>query len=119
MSKEKQKENLADHGKILAEWKFPEITLHSRSILWYFVMSVVCIGLIIYAIVVSNYLFAIMIVLFAMTLFVIYRNPSDVHFKITEDGLEVGAKFYEYKQFERFWMIYEPPEVKNIYFDFK
>jgi len=47
------------------------------------------------------------------------KKPDKVSLAITEDGLEVGNNFYLYKEIKKFWIIYEPPDVKNLYFDFK
>jgi len=44
-----------------------------------------------------------------------YKN---LDFAIYERGLRVGEKFYDFKEIKDFYEIYEPPEVKNLYFDF-
>ena len=40
-----------------------------------------------------------------------------VSFKITEDGIVINGKLYEYKVIKNFYIIYEPPEVKTLYFE--
>ena len=40
-----------------------------------------------------------------------------VSFKITEDGIAINGKLYEYKVIKNFYIIYEPPEVKTLYFE--
>lgn len=35
---------------------------------------------------------------------------------ITEDGLLINDKLIEYKDLHQFYIIYYPPEIKNLYF---
>ena len=46
------------------------------------------------------------------------RRGSDRHtFAITEDGLLVGNEFFPYEKIKNFYIIYQPPDVKMLYFD--
>ena len=48
------------------------------------------------------------------------RNPALLRITITEDGIEIGDKnFYKWQDIDKFWIVYEPPAVKNLYLDFK
>jgi len=38
---------------------------------------------------------------------------------ITEDGIFIGSKFIEYEDLRSFYIIYYPPEIKNLYFETK
>ena len=108
-----------DHGKRFASWVFPEFEDHKRSKLWYIIASIVLIGLVIYGIASTNFLFAIFFAL-ASFIYVIrmQRRPRIISFAITEDGLEVHESFYAYKDLDKFWIVYEPPEVKTLYITF-
>jgi hypothetical protein len=44
------------------------------------------------------------------------QRPLELNIAITENGLVVGNKLYRYSELENFWIIYEPGEVKNLYF---
>ncbi|MFA5030579.1 MAG: hypothetical protein WC495_03260 [Patescibacteria group bacterium] len=109
----------ADHGKRHASWVFPEFEDHNRGRRWYIIASIILVGIIIYGIASANYLFA---VFFALAAFVyairIPRKPRLISLAITEDGLEVHETFYAYKDLEKFWIVYEPPEVKTLYITF-
>ena len=117
MENEKQKE---DHGKTLIAWTFPEFIKHQRTGGWYVGMAILLAALVIFSILTQSYL---LLVIIAMVVIIYYirarKEPDLVHFGITEDGLEIGETFYPYKNIKNFWIIYEPPEVKNLYFDFK
>ena len=45
--------------------------------------------------------------------------PAQLMVSIFEDGIQAGENFYAYRDLKSFWIIYEPPEVKTLYFDFK
>lgn len=80
-------------------------------------MGIVGVSLLVYSIIDANYLFVLIIVLFGIILFLQeMQEPMDVTFAITETGVVVGRKFYSYSELENFWMIYNPPMVKTLYF---
>jgi len=108
------------HGKILAFWSFSEFPQYSRSAGWYFTFGIMTSILILYTIFTKNFLFGVIIIMFTLIIFLhSTKKPDKVSLAITEDGLEVGNNFYLYKEIKKFWIIYEPPDVKNLYFDFK
>ena len=58
--------------------------------------------------------------MFGIVLVINHRQePSKINFSIDHDGLHLGDKFYKYKDIAKFWIIYQPPHVKNLYFEFK
>ncbi|MEK9130351.1 MAG: hypothetical protein AAB526_03085 [Patescibacteria group bacterium] len=106
--------------KTLVVWYFPEFIKHERSREWYFLMIVVAIGLLLFAILTKNFLFAIIIVLIGMILALFdSKKPMAIKFQIVERGIQISEKFYPWRELENFWIIYQPPEVKNLYFKFK
>lgn len=107
-------------SKILLSWKFPEFPIYQRGTNWYIWMGLVGGALIIYAIITANFLFAIILVLGALILFVrSHGQPRAIEFTITDMGLSVGETFYPYKEIKNFWIVYEPPEVKSLYIDLR
>lgn len=109
-----------DHGKRFASWNFHEFQAYKRSIGWYIVAAIVVIGLFIIALRQKNYLFVVIIALITFIYLILnQRKPRLVTFSISEDGLEVHETFYPFKDIKKFWIIYEPPEVKILYFDFQ
>jgi len=108
------------HGKIWAYWSFPEYVKAKRSKNWYFFTTIIVLALLTYAILTTNFLFALIIIL-GVTILIISgkREPKEVDFKITEDGLEVDKDFYPYKDIKHFWIVYEPPEVKTLFIVFR
>ncbi|MBU0707707.1 hypothetical protein KKG41_05030 [Patescibacteria group bacterium] len=109
-----------DHGKTLISWKFPEYVEHKRSKAWYIIFFVIGIGAIVYSIFTQNILFIVIIIILWTTILIsTRRKPQRLRVNITEDGLEIEDKFYEYDKFNNFWIIYNPPEVKYLYVSYK
>lgn len=124
MPKEKSEQENAvpkgEHGRIWAEWLFDEYPQHERNRVWYFWFIVIVAGLIVYAILANNPLFAVIIFMVAFIIFFQGRKqPNQIKFQITEDGLILDDKIYEYNRIGQFWIIYNPPDVKELFFDFK
>jgi len=109
----------ANFGEIVYQWKVKEYQRYDRDRRWYIFMGTIGALLIIFALVTANYLFALLIVLFGVILFLSdMREPLEVPFAITNTGIIIGDKYYRYSELDSFWMIYNPPDVKNLYFSF-
>lgn len=118
MPKEEQKqENLLKIGEVFAHWTFPEHTKYEHGRKWYVWFTVLMLGLLIFSLVTLNFLFAVIIIVSAVVIFLNdVREPMQMSFYIGEGGILVGTKFFDYKDIRTFWLIYEPKEVKNLYF---
>jgi hypothetical protein len=109
-----------EHGLIYASWVFPEYPRYERGFVWFLVVLLIGVGLLLYALISGNFLFAIIILMFALVIYMAAAGePADVRFSVTEEGVELGRSFYPYKEIRNFWFVYEPPHVKNLYIDFK
>ncbi len=109
--------DLTKYGRILAEWQIPEYIKYERSFAWY--ISTIGFGafFLVHALLTANFLFAIIILLIGSILFIHERrHPDMIDFLIMETGIALGDKFYSYKELSSFWVVYEPPAVKLLYF---
>ncbi|MFC1687178.1 hypothetical protein ACFL0L_01200 [Patescibacteria group bacterium] len=109
-----------EHGKIHASWVFPEFSVTKRSRLWYIFASLIAGGAIVLLLLQANPLFAV----FIMLVVIIYvvrqkQQPTTIVVSITEDGIEIGERFYSYDDLKEFWIAYEPPKVKRLYVRFR
>ncbi|MFH1291811.1 MAG: hypothetical protein ABIH87_01265 [bacterium] len=104
-------------GKLIYKWQVREYEKPGSDRRWYTMMGLAGALLLIFGLFTGNYLFILVIVLFAIILFLhSMQDPMEVDFAITETGIVLGNKFYRYSELENFWIIYNPPEVKNLYF---
>ena len=114
-----QSEQSSDHGQVAFHWSFPESTRYQRDKNWYWTAGLVVAGLLLYSLLTRNFLFALLVILATLTIIMFQRNIKEVDFQITEDGILVNNKFYDYKAVKNFYIIYEPPAVKSLYFELK
>jgi hypothetical protein len=106
-----------DHGRIFFSWKFSEFSQYKREQGWYFGGGAVVVLFLIYSIITRNFLFGLITIIAALIVLMFHRSSNEVEFKITEDGILVNDKFYDYKVIKNFYIIYVPPEVKTLYFE--
>lgn len=117
---EEMMEVLGEQGDTIFSWLIDEYERHERGPIWYAVAFLVGVSLILYALVVQNFLFAIIIVMFGVIIGLSsLREPQRLLFQITTRGVAVGDHFVPYKDMKDFWMVYEPPYVKNLYLEYK
>lgn len=110
-------EETSDFGEILANWKIPEFHKHEKEKKWYIYFSLVLIALLVFSYFSQDPLFAIILVFFAFTYWLIERkDPLLLDFALSEDGIIISNKFIDYKKIQNFYIIYQPPGIKNIYF---
>lgn len=107
-------------GAVLHEWEVDEYERHDRPRRWYVVMGIAGTALIAYALFVQNFLFALIIVLFAMVLFLqSHQVAPKVVIRVTDRGVGIQHRFYEYSELDNFFIIYQPPEVQTLFIDTK
>ncbi len=104
----------------LLSWQFPEYNSYQRKKSWYVWAGIFFLGILCYAIFTANFLFGLIIIMAAIILFVNHnKEPQNLNFSLLEKGIAIEDKIYAYGEIKKFWLLYEPPEVKNIYFEFK
>lgn len=108
-----------DLGEVLVEWEVDEYPLHNRSRIWYIVAGVIGISLIIYAVITANFLFAVIVLMSGViTLLSIFVKPERISVVITTTGIVIGDMYYDFLSVRDFSIVYDPPDVKNLYLDF-
>ena len=111
----KQNVNL---GKIAYSWKFNEYQKFDRSKRWFLIAGIFAAVLITYAAYSANYLFALIIVLTGIIIILQEMNvPTELDFAVCSGGIVVGTKYYSFSELDKYWIVYNPPEVKMIYFE--
>lgn len=108
------------HGKILHRWGFPEFVRYQRSRRWYTVVGLIVAGSFVWAVFQGNVLFAIILILAAIVYVTLnQRRPRNIICTIEEDGVSVDRDFFPWDDLGRFWVVYQPPEVKKLFFRFR
>lgn len=112
-------DEVIDVGNALVSWETWEYQPLERSKTWYLIGGAITTALLIYSIVIANYLFAIIVLMTGVIMLLNgMRHPKREQVHITDMGIVVGDSFYDYKIIKEFALVYEPPMVKNLYIDF-
>lgn len=107
-------------GTILASWNIPEFEKYDRSIFWYVSFGLLGFFCLIYGLWTANFLFVLIIIIAAFIIYIQEKTEAaQIKCLITSKGVKLGAKFYLYGDIKQFWIIYDPPAVKKLYFSFR
>ncbi|MBI4122563.1 MAG: hypothetical protein HY462_01045 [Parcubacteria group bacterium] len=108
------------HTTTLIEWDIAEYREHERPRRWYVIAAAIAAVLLLWSILSANFLFAIIIVVAAITVMLQDRNaPTRIPFVIQREGITVGARSYAWSAFKNFWIYYAPGEAKHLFFEWK
>lgn len=102
-------------------WHIPEYNTHERTRNWYILAGAVAFGFLVFAYFSHNFLFAVIIIV-AVLLYVLNHGvePIMINVSLTDEGVIIGRKFYDYDDLKDFALVYKPKhEVRNLYFEFK
>lgn len=114
-------------GVILKEWVVAEYTQHERSRAWLIIASLVVLVLLTLSLWTPNPIFSEPNILFfsivvVTVVTIVARHsfqPPLLSVILFEDGVAIGDAFYPYRDLKNFAIVYEPPEVKMMYFHFQ
>ncbi|MFA5853450.1 MAG: hypothetical protein WC866_00020 [Patescibacteria group bacterium] len=107
-------------GEEIFGWMVDEYERHERGPVWYAIAFLVGLSLVLYAIVTRNFLFAVVIIMAGVIVALsAMREPQKIQFLVTTRGVALGHQFVPYKELRSFWILYEPPHLKNLYVDFR
>jgi len=111
-------DNSVNIGEVLHEWTIAEYENHQRNLFWYIFMLVTGLLLVGYALFSGNFLFALIIILFAIIMFLqSQQHAPRMPFRICELGVIINNRFYSYRELKDFYVVYNPPEIKTLFLE--
>lgn len=100
-------------------WHGYEYEYREKSRDWYWALVIISVAVAIAAILLQNYLFAVLIIVSALSIAVhSYQAPEEKEFRIDHRGIKIGKKLYTYQNIESFW-IDDKPEPPQLFFKLK
>jgi hypothetical protein len=117
---EQANQKIAGAGNSIFSWEFLDKEPASTNKKFYLIISSVFALLIVYAFWTTNFLFGIFLLLFSFILVLEWqRPPQKEKIIIYQNGVQITNTFYEWKDIEKFSILYVPPHLGKIYFHFK
>lgn len=99
----------------LAAWRAPEFEKYERDRKWYFIVALILVAIVSYAVWTNSPVMAITFILIGVVGYVyVEKEPRELYFAITYDGVVAGREIYAYENLESFWIFYEPDDLKVI-----
>ena len=108
-----------DAGTVLTNWETWEFPPVERSTRWYVIAGAVGFGLLVYAILTANFVFALIVLMFAAIMLLRdLKKPGRVMVAITTEGIVFNSELYRYDDLKDFSISYQPP-VRTLYLGFR
>jgi len=101
-------------------WSAPEYEFHEKTPEWYWALGIITAALVLAAVVLRNFLFAVFAVLagFSVGLYGA-RRPRLVSHEINSGGVSFGNRNFNYENIDHFWINYNPPLKKELILESK
>ncbi len=97
------------------EWEAPEYNHFEKESNWYWAVGLLAFAMILLAMVLKNFLFAIIILIGAFTVMLYAaRAPELINFALTPKGLRIKDRLYPYDSLHAFWISDEHNKRKII-----
>ena len=100
----------------ILEWQMEEPNFSPKSDEWYWALSIFGLAIVVFSIILKNYLFIIIVALAAL---IIYSSKNKklelLDFRLDGEGLCIGSKIYLYDNFESFWIFSDHAELAFHY----
>ena len=99
------------------EWQAPEFQYFSKSKVWFTVLFFIAAAIEIYFIVYGDFFaFATFLLVFFVVFLYAVKKPRLLRLKIDNQGVYIDGKLYSFDGIKSFWLFYDPPETKEIFF---
>lgn len=100
---------------IIFQWEAKEFEKTPKTKEWFLAGAIVGAALITVAIIQRNFLFGIVVVLAGFLVYIYsLKEPRKISFSISNRGVIIGKRLYEYDGLKSFWIFYEPPRIKEL-----
>ncbi|KKT21099.1 MAG: hypothetical protein UW04_C0011G0008 [Parcubacteria group bacterium GW2011_GWB1_43_8] len=102
------------------KWGAPEYEFHEKTPEWYWALGIITAALVLAAVVLHNFLFAVFAVLagFSVGLYGA-RRPRAISHEINSGGVLLGNRSFNYENIDHFWINYDPPAKKELILESK
>ena len=106
------------YDKGIITWEAHEYASHKKGWLWYSIFVLLFVGSAYLAYRYNAWSFSLALLVFAVVyLLADKKKPKKVPIKLSEMGVKVGNRIYQYSRIRAFWLIYNPPFQKTLHLE--
>ncbi len=107
-----------DFDKAAFSWIAPEYLQHPKTVKWWVIAGIILLLAMIAEAFSGNWTMLVATIVFAgvYTYVHTFRPPRHTKINISELGIKIGHRKIPYEALESFWIIYDPPLTKSLYF---
>ena len=99
-------------------WKAPTHIQPIRSYSWYLFFTLISLTLLGYAVYTKSIMTGITFILIIFVVLIFSsQSSSEITYHVNKTNITAGNSIYPYKVIKKFWIIYNPPEVKTLNFE--
>jgi len=112
-----QESEVEERYDILYHWRGLEFEHYGINPKFYLGAIIVLAAIILYSLITNNPIVAITFILIGITGYLyVQKEPREIDFLITSEGIIAGSQMYEYDKIKSFWIFYDPPFTKTVSF---
>ena len=99
-------------------WSAPEYQHYPKSIGWFVLLSLAGAGLTLYFLWQKDFLTSILFALFFVIIYFFSKTkPRTLRITLDSQGVKINNTRLPHSQIKKFWIVYDPPEVKILNFE--
>ena len=101
--------------RVLITWRAQEKEFRPKGPAWYWAVGIASCGIAVAALIVGNYLFAVIAILGGFAIMVVGSGrPARYVYKLTDRGLTIGTTVIPYEKISRFAIVDTQPHTPSI-----
>ncbi|MFA4891629.1 MAG: hypothetical protein WC604_04785 [Candidatus Gracilibacteria bacterium] len=98
------------YDKGIITWTSPEYLKHRKGWVWYVIFLAIFLGGTYLAYIYDAWTFAVALAVFAIVYLILDKShPRKIKIVLSDIGIKVGNKVYQYNRIKAFWIVYNPP----------
>lgn len=104
-----------EYDRSVLTWNAPEYIKYKKGKLWYAIFAIIMLASTIGAYIYGSLLFALALLGFLVAYLIFdIRHPRNVKITISEIGIKMGSKVYQFSRIRAFWITYNPPYISTL-----
>jgi len=108
------------YDQAVLTWEAPEFVQHEKGWLWFLLAGIGLIGFCIYSVYTDNW--TLFIALAVIALLYMWQHfstkPKITRIIVSRIGIKAGDNEYPYHNIKAFWLLYNPPHIKQLHLRF-